>query len=417
MCLTLKKMNSRQFNLISSNRLDILYLAVVNVCSMQQVVCYDGPGIRSPIIQCRHWVCQSSKFQMVCRFSRRNSDCSNATSLHYRAMKANITHFDKKEVGCSVTKLSFVCINNATIKIEKIAAGRGTSKVIYLASTITVQGWGKETIALDIKKMDISFPYMLYEEKSCMYGGVYIIDTSSSEHGNEILSLCDSRTQFLFHLPTWRVSILIIHYEKYSAAEINFEADVVTSHAYVLRQDVVTVQGETMTINLTSKIIFTYPMVYISSYLIDIRKIQYVQINLEIIAGVVVQDVEFSVYVPDNAESCVYCTVFCATQFSNFKARKYDWEMFSKDFIISEHVQSAVINTSTCGMFTFSIWSFGIGQKVQSELLNGVLPDFAFFCFNDVSRDTNLLHRTSMVESSYNEACVCTTSCYLESAD
>ena len=378
------------FHFMSNNRLDILYLAAVNVCSMQQVVCYDGPGTKSPILQCRHWACQSSTFQMVCRFSKSKSDCSKAPSLHYHAMKANITYFDKKEVGCSGTEMRIDCLHIKTIKNKKIVAGRGTSKFIYLASTITPEGVEKGGIALDIKKMDISFPYMLYEEKSCMYGGVYIIDTSSSEHGHEILSLCDSRTQFLFNLPTWRVSIVIIHYEKYSAAGINFEADIVFPYVqdFVLPKDVITVQGETMTVNLTSDMLSikhhhlppTYfyldRMVYINSYLIDIRKIQYIQINLEIIAGVVVQEVEFSVHVPDNAESCVYCTVFYAAQFSNFKTRKYDWEMFSKDFRVSEHFQSTVINMSECGMFTFSIWSFRIGNQPEPYRLYGYNKTF-----------------------------------------
>ena len=363
------------FHFLSSSRLDILYLAVVNACSTQQVVCYDGPGIKSPILQCRHWTCQSSTFQMVCRFSRSNSDCSKALSLHYHAMKTNITHFDKKEMCCSSLRVSVVCFNQATIKIETVADGRGTSKFIYRASTIFPEVRKRRRgIALDIKKMDISFPYMLYEGRSCMYGGVYIIDMSLLDGGNEIISLCDNRTKFLFHIPTWRVLILIIHYEEYSAARIDFEAEIVLpyNHRYefVLPQDFITIQGETMTVTLPPAILCSDHMIYIKSYSIDIRKIQYIQINLEIIAGAEVQDVEFSVYVPDNTVHCVYCTVFYARQFSNYKARKYDKEIFSKDFKISERIHSAFINISTCVMFKFAIWSFGIGRQPQFNKLN-----------------------------------------------
>ena len=193
-----------------------------------------------------------------------------------------------------------------------------------------------------------------------MYGGVYIIDD-----GNEILSLCDNRTKFLFHIATSKVSILIIHYEEYSATRIDFEAEIVIpyTHEFVLPQEFITIQGETMTVNLYSTMLYSDHMIYIKFYLIDNRKIQYIQINLEIIAGIEVQDVEFSVYVPDNTDRCVYCTVFYATQFSKFKSRKYDGEIFSKNFKISERIKSAFINISGCGMFKVSIWSFGIGSN------------------------------------------------------
>ena len=368
------------FHFISSNRLDTLYLAVVNACSTQQVVCYDGPGIKSPILQCRDWACQSSTFQMVCLFSRSNSDCSKAPSLHYHAMTANITQLYKNEASCSSSGVSVVCSNILTIKIEKIAAGRGTSKFIYstyTAHTYTAEGFWKQSIALDIKQMDISFPYMLYEGKSCMYGGVYIIDTSSSDDGNEIISLCDNRTKFFFSIQAWRVSILIIHYEKYAPARINFHAEIVFPRTYelVLPRDAITIQDDTMTVTASTFIPINH-MILIKSYLIDIRKIQYIQINVKHIVGIEMQDVEFSVYMPDNTEHCVYCTVSYAPQFSNLNSRKYDWEIFSKDFKISERIQSAFINMSACGMFTFPIWSFGIRDLRQFNLLNGYNKTF-----------------------------------------
>ena len=38
------------FHFISNGRLDILHFSAVNICSKHQVVCYDGPGIKSPIL-------------------------------------------------------------------------------------------------------------------------------------------------------------------------------------------------------------------------------------------------------------------------------------------------------------------------------------------------------------------------------
>ena len=96
-----------------------------------------------------------------------------------------------------------------------------------------------------------------------MHGGVYIIDII--DDGNEILSLCDNRTKFLFHIPTTKVSILIIHYEEYSAARIDFEAEIVIpyTHEFVFPQEFITIQGETMTVNLYSTMLYRDHMIYI----------------------------------------------------------------------------------------------------------------------------------------------------------
>ena len=65
------------FHFISSSRLDILYLTAINVCSKDQVVCFDGPGIKSPVLQFTNnhsdWKCMSSTFQMMCKFSKANN--------------------------------------------------------------------------------------------------------------------------------------------------------------------------------------------------------------------------------------------------------------------------------------------------------------------------------------------------------
>ena len=59
------------FHFISSNRLDIMELEAINTCYKGQVVCYDGPGFKSPVLQFTYnqsvWKCLSSTFQMNCK--------------------------------------------------------------------------------------------------------------------------------------------------------------------------------------------------------------------------------------------------------------------------------------------------------------------------------------------------------------
>ena len=73
------------FHFISKFSLELLTVTIVNMCTSncchQDVVCYDGPGIKSPILPIKsnvsasHLTCKSSTFQMVCIFSRPSFTC------------------------------------------------------------------------------------------------------------------------------------------------------------------------------------------------------------------------------------------------------------------------------------------------------------------------------------------------------
>ena len=347
------------FHFISGHRLEVVYLAAVNVCSTQQVVCYDGPGMKSPAIHCNQSTYQSSTFQMVCKFSRPNSGCLTAPRLIFQVMKQTIGDF--RRIRRIERKWG-----NLLIHMNEIA--NSTSKYIYSNSLTSICGWYpyNYTAVLEIKKVNISFPYMLHEQQSCMYGGVYIIDKSSSSdlYGDEVLSLCDTRTEFDINIPNWNFSILIIHYEHYSGEQINFEAEIPVRSCrgkLVLRQNSMAANGHRMNINLTSAMFLKRSYVFVESYLLDLIEIQYAHIVFDV-NPLAVYEITFSVHPPDNSESCVYCMVFFAKQSSNFEARHYDADLFHKHFQLIERFEYVVINMSACDIFTFPVWSLRIYQ-------------------------------------------------------
>ena len=335
------------FHFISGHRLDVVYLEAVNVCSTQQVVCYDGPGMKSPAIHCNQCTYQSSTFQMVCTFLRPNPGCLTAPRLIFHSMQQTIGNFRRIE-------------NKRLIHVDETA--NGTSKYIYshsLARHHRNKCFKKDTV-LQINKVNISFPYMLHEQQSCMYGGVYIIDMSSSSdlYRDEVLSLCNPRIKFDINIPTWDISILILHYEHYSGEQINFEALMLGDcrDKLILRQHSIDTNGHRMNINLKSAMFLKHWFVFVESYLLDLIKIQYAHIVFHV-NPLEVYEITFSVHPPDNSESCVYCMVFYAEQSSNFESRHYNTELFRKNFRINERFESVVINMSACDIFTFPVWS------------------------------------------------------------
>ena len=82
---------------------------------------------------------------------------------------------------------------------------KGTHKYLYFHSN-SIQS------ELEILDSNVIFPYMLYKGKSCMYGGIYIVQTLSS-NDTEILSICSQSTGYINTIlyDLRNVSIVIIH--------------------------------------------------------------------------------------------------------------------------------------------------------------------------------------------------------------
>ena len=221
------------FHFISRNRLDIMELEAITACSKGQVVCHDGPGFKSPVLQFfAHnqsvWKCLSSTFQMMCKFSRVDDICTNGPRLHYQAIRDHqvIHPWPVRRHGSN-----YYC-NFYPLEIDE-SESKGTTKYIYyFHTTIRKENlrWTLGGCTLRLIETNIGFPYMLSEGNSCMYGGLYIVQSISSRD-SEILSLCtstfDDRHISYFN----NISVIIIHYSEYSSERILFYAKF-TDHPY-----------------------------------------------------------------------------------------------------------------------------------------------------------------------------------------
>ena len=85
------------FHFISNSKLNIVNVALVNMCSKQQIACHDGPGIKSPTLQllCNQSECKclSTTFQTFCELSTSDASCLNVHQLNYHAVPARQDEF------------------------------------------------------------------------------------------------------------------------------------------------------------------------------------------------------------------------------------------------------------------------------------------------------------------------------------
>ena len=260
------------FHFISNNKLDIIELEAINICNEGQVVCYDGPGFKSPVLQFTYnqseSECLSSTFQMMCKFSRIHDFCTNDPRIHYRAIHARNHQVKPVRARHGDSRCPF----NPLVIDE--TESKGTTKYIYYhPDTASLKG-----CFLDIIKMDISSPYMLSEGNSCMYGGLYIIQSISSKD-SEILSVCTLTSRANRYISDLNnISVLIIHYSEYSTERLLFMAEYNVTY-YPDHLDL----NQTYTENSIS---ITVPTSIpkkgvIHSYQFKLRKIHYINISLE----------------------------------------------------------------------------------------------------------------------------------------
>ena len=333
-------------------------LSAVNICNKEQVVCHDGPGIKSPVLQLiyNHSTCLSSTFQMLCKFSRTDNTRRNVPLLQYHTMRAradqvkNLVHITNK--------------HRLPLQIHD-SYSRGTTKYIYFHDA-------SNTGALEIWHRNVSFPYMLYEGNSCMYGDIYIIQTSSSGD-SEILSLCTALVidgyskQTILIEDLRNVSIVIIHYGEYSTERIRFYAYYQRQyHFYVPLSKTYTKEKIVkLTVPNLIKIAGIIPAAVIKSYQLNLREIQYINITLE------KQDIielYFNVLLDTNVyeHSCCIATIFYSTHVSNMIGRSYDEETIDMHSVNTrirhDVIRSIFINMNTRNLLNIPFWTVHISK-------------------------------------------------------
>ena len=294
----------------------------MNTCSEGQVVCHDGSGFKSPLLQFTYnqsvWGCLSSTFQMMCKLSR-DDVCTDGPRLYYRAIYARdqdkVTSCRKVEYGIVLPKTLW-----ATLQKEGQEQGvnRGTIKYsLYFADTTS---WG----ACELRIHSDSLGYMLYEGNSCMYGGLYVVHSNSSTE-TEILSLCTSMDDnYLRTTDLKNVSVVFIHYCEYLIHNIkfyafhNFHFKGATTMQFDYDDDCSLKYKE-----YTLSILFpntTKPIhgLMIFSNLLKLRKIHYINICCDALF-----DIQF---LDGLRTSCINITIFYFSHASNIKGRQYNQE-------------------------------------------------------------------------------------------
>ena len=359
MHLSDKQSTYETFHVITHGRLDILHVIALNVCSIQQVVCFDGPGMKSQpaLFTYNHhsqWTCVSSTFQLVCIMSKplvSYGNCSKTISLEFHAMRADEKDF--LQLTSSYDNHDFV--------LSRLG-GKDTTKYIFNSSKLQVLNQYYSAIQLSIYYTNVSFEHMLYEGYSCIYGGVYIVRTLQASD-TEVWTRCSHSTTAHIDLKINKhnLYIVVIHYGRYSAERIEFAGDIYAlKKAFVLPLSSANVRGNTVVANVSSAALRNNNnKVFIEPYLLNLRNIEHFFVNLELGKDETVF-VKFDVTVPDYTVSCVSCTISYAEL--KFAARFYNVETLHASFERMDRVNSLFINMTSCHMYTLLMWSVYIGD-------------------------------------------------------
>ena len=125
------KNDFESFHFISNGRLDILHLTAAHMDNKWQIICYDGPGIKSPTLRFKYnqsdWKCLSSTFQMFCKLSAPDFGYSQVPRLHYHATRANDEDFIKIDRFAS---FGIIKLSELSLQIHETQSS-GTTKYIH----------------------------------------------------------------------------------------------------------------------------------------------------------------------------------------------------------------------------------------------------------------------------------------------
>ena len=239
---------------------------------------------------------------------------------------------------------------------------KGTTKYIYYSPDT----FSLRRCVLRIYKINISFPYMLSEGNSCMYGGLYIVRSKSSED-SEILSLCNSidvrgrarngELNYIIISDLKNVSVVIILYSEYSTESVEFIAryrpeDQRVDFDQKYKEEI---------LSITVPKVKEHVYGDIDSYQLKLRKIQYINISCDSL-------VESYVYYD---HPCMNVTIFYLPHASNIRGRQYDQETiylsgYRSSFYKIDHIQSIFINLCDCKLVVVPVWSIHIAFYPQS---------------------------------------------------
>ena len=292
----------------------------------------------------------------MCRFSKAYNVSITVPFLYYHSMQAR----DYKNL-VRMTKIK----HQTSLEFQRFD-GKGTTKYVYYHPA-TVPAISDYVFRIDI--MELTSPYMLTEGSSCLYGGVYIVQTLLNKD-IEILSRCTSIDTSESVNPAYisdlcNVSIVIILYNEYSTRvflsarymySYGDKITTITSTEVDYKEDI---------ISITVPNIKRNEGIRIYSYLLKLRKVQSIDL--------VFNDKEKFLYINLFRRPCTNIVIFYLQQYSTIMRRKYDQETsnFQIGFDESDNekpvfskmhgdLQSIFLNMSACNLFSVPKWKISI---------------------------------------------------------
>ena len=393
------------YHFISRNRLDIVEAGLT--CGhvikghnwSNQLVCYDGPGFKSSVIKCIHSrscsQCKASTFQVMCKFSRADvftypHFCRKSSYFQYRALSLGSFERAREYQEVEKRKPASIYCDIYPLQIDE-SESKGTTKYIYYH---TPRLSGLRDCFLVIRKMDISFPYMLSEGNSCMYGGLYIVQRIRL-NDSEILSLCHSTLDASIKISVQDISyVIVIHYSEYSTDRILLYADYVQEGyregklflSSAFYQDNLDLRQTHKDDTLSIRLLPTNGLGFIHPYQFRLRKIHYINITFD-----------GFVYIRFHAQkraSCINITIFYPPNFNNIwymqdhykeKGPSIIYEQMTpsgrRHFIKRAFIQSVFMDMCACSFVHSPEWELYI-KTYRKNVIH--IDEENWFIHNDI---------------------------------
>ena len=192
-----------QYHIIVS-KLDRIRIEMVENCWNAEVVCYDGPGSRSPILSKQNYTIISSFYQTMCYItsSPRETFPVNESCFIYQHSPARfgvlrgLIPFEDIDIctfDCTMFSLDlWYGWKDVTVYYDRkqLAYNKGYKHYIKKTSN-------HDIISLEVNLFKFVDSFVLYEEESCIYGGLFLMGWTDTNEMKQLCSLCRMKSPML----------------------------------------------------------------------------------------------------------------------------------------------------------------------------------------------------------------------------
>ena len=277
------------------------------------------------------------------------------------SLELAIKQRNQARVTSTVFDLRRVTLNQAAVtefKVNKATAG--TFKYGHF--------FHDSGFILIIKALKTCNEYMLYEGVGCVYGGLYIVISYSSNKKRSPCIQSVGSTDFRIQLKSYS-SIILIHYSSYSTYDtIIFRAYYkekwAAASTYPVRS---IIKGDTACVFVQRSTSITER--YVQPFWMDLRRVRYVDIKVKLRSS---EKLSYEFTASGSSESCIQCTVIFSPRHSNIIGGNHGVEICKKTSLRSDHIQSIFINMSMCDLFTSLLWRIVFSASVDIHRRSGV---------------------------------------------